>query len=467
MTTIYEIEHLHQPDGWLTPGYLHVSDGGVIEAVKAVPPPGGAPVMRLAGFGIPGLANLHSHAFQRAMAGRTEHVSETGDDDTFWTWRSFMYDFVARLRPEQYEAIGAFAYLEMIKFGMTAVGEFHYVHHAPDGTRYANHAEMAERLIAAADRAGIAITMLPVLYAHAGIGRPPSDQQRRFVHADVGDFLSLVERLRARKRDNANLEVGMAIHSLRAVAPDELAAAVRGALAGDPGARLHIHVSEQPREVEEIRAGLGARPVQWMLDNAGLNGQWTLVHATHMDEGERRGLAKSGAVAGLCPVTEATLGDGVFPLVDYQRHGGIWGIGTDGHYTTSTAEELRMLECGQRLKAGKRNMLASPGSPVTRHSGRRLFDLALAGGRQSLGIATGALTPGMRADLVVLDAENPTLIGHGPATVLDAWILSGTTNPVRDVMAAGRWMVRNSRHAQEEAITAAYKTAMRELNSAA
>ena len=463
MTTVYKVEHLHQPDGWLTPGYLHVSDDGVIEAVKSDPPTGQS-ATHLAGFGIPGLANLHSHAFQRAMAGRTEYVSDAGDDDTFWTWRAFMYDFVARLTPEQYEAIGAFVYLEMIKSGITAVGEFHYVHHAPDGSRYANHAEMADRLIAAAERAGIAITMLPVLYAHAGIDMPPSDEQRRFVHDDVDDFLALVERLRSHKTDNVNFEVGIAIHSLRAVAPDELAAAVQGTLSADPKARLHIHVSEQPREVEAVRAGLGARPVEWMLHNTDLNEHWTLVHSTHINADECRGLAHSGAVAGLCPMTEATLGDGIFPLVDYHRHGGTWGIGTDSHYTTSTANELRVLECGQRLQAGQRNLMASPDSVLTRHSGRRLLDLALRGGRQALGFETGILAAGRRADLVMLDADDPALIGHGPATVLDAWILSGNSNPVRDVMVSGRWTVNDGRHPEEDTITAAYKMAMRELN---
>lgn len=464
MTTVYAVEHLHQPDGWLTPGYLHVSDDGVIEAAAPEPPAEG-PIIQITGFGLPGLANLHSHAFQRAMAGRTEFVSVAGGDDTFWTWREFMYDFVQRLTPEQYEAIGAFVYLEMVKSGMTAVGEFHYVHHAPNGTRYANHAEMADRLIAAADRAGIVICMLPVLYAHAGIGLPPNDEQRRFVHADVDEFLTLAERLRNRNRDNADVEVGIAIHSLRAVAPDELAAAVEGTLAAAPDTRLHIHVSEQPREVEEVRAGIGARPVEWMLHNTDLNDRWTLVHATHVTEDECRGLASSGAVAGLCPMTEATLGDGIFPLVDFHRQGGTWGIGTDSHYTTSTAEELRVLECGQRLENGKRNLIASPDTANTRHSGRRLLDLALAGGRQSLGVETGALVPGMRADMVVLDGDDRALIGHGPATVLDAWILSGPTNPVRDVMIGGRWIVQDGRHPREDTITAAYKTAMSELNT--
>ena len=463
MTDIYEVEHLHQPDGWLTPGYLHVGDDGLIEAV-ASGPPANQSTTHLAGFGIPGLANLHSHAFQRAMAGRTEYVSKAGGGDTFWTWRAFMYDFVQRLTPEQYEAIGAFVYLEMIKSGMTAVGEFHYVHHAPDGSRYTNHAEMSDRLIVAAEHAGIAITMLPVLYAHAGIGLPPRDEQRRFVHTDVDDFLALVDHLRRGNANHANVRLGIAIHSLRAVAPDELAVAVEATLAADPAARLHIHVSEQPREVEEIRAGLGARPVEWMLHNTDLNEHWTLVHSTHVNTDECRGLAESGAVAGLCPMTEATLGDGIFPLVDYHRQGGRWGIGTDSHYSTSTADELRVLECGQRLAAGKRNLIASPDTQVTCHSGRRLLDLALAGGRQSLGYETGVLAAGMRADLVMLDADDPALIGHGPATVLDAWILSGHSNPVRDVMIAGRWIVQGGRHHQEDTITAAYKAAMHELN---
>ncbi len=457
MTTIYEVEHLHQPGGWLSPGYVEVGDDGVIGSVSAAKP-AGRPVERLRGFGVPGLSNLHSHAFQRALAGRTEFVTATRTEDNLWTWRKEMYRLVDRLTPEAYEAIAALVYLEMLQFGMTAVCEFHYVHHLSGGHAHANAAEMSDRLIAAADRTGLGLTLLPVLYAHGGIGKPVEETQKRFVHS-VEDYLTLIDTLRGRRAAHPNLRVGLALHSLRAVTPDEARAALAGMDAMDPAARLHIHVSETTHEVAEVKAGLGARPVQWLLDNLGLDDRWCLVHATHLDAAEIAGAAASGAVAGICPLTEATMGDGFFALPEYHGAGGAWGIGTDSHYSTSTAEELRILECGKRLELRRRNVIARPdgGAPV--HSGRVLFDTALAGGEQASGQGGGALVAGRRADLVMLDPVSHVLLGHGPDTVLDAWILGGTQNPVRDVMVAGRWVIRDGRHPDEEAIRAAYRAA--------
>lgn len=457
MTTIYEVEHLHQPGGWLSPGYVEVGDDGVIRSASGTKP-AGRPVERLRGYGVPGLSNLHSHAFQRALAGRTEFVTAARAEDNLWTWRKEMYRLVDRLTPEAYEAIAALVYLEMLQFGMTAVCEFHYVHHLSGGRTHANPAEMSDRLIAAAARTGLGLTLLPVLYAHGGIGKPVEETQKRFVHS-VGDYLTLIDTLRGRRAAHPNLRVGLALHSLRAVTPDEARAALAGMDAMDAAARLHIHVSETTHEVEEVSAGLGARPVQWLLDNLGLDDRWCLVHATHLDAAEIAGAAASGAVAGICPLTEATMGDGFFALPEYHGAGGAWGIGTDSHYSTSTAEELRMLECGKRLELGRRNVIARPrdGAPV--HSGRVLFDTALAGGEQASGQGGGALVAGRRADLVMLDPECNVLLGHGPDTMLDAWILGGTQNPVRDVMVAGRWVIRDGRHPEDEAIRAAYRTA--------
>lgn len=465
MASVYEIEHLHQPGGWLSPGYLEVGDDGMIVAVHQDPPTeaGARAFTRLAGYGVPGAANLHSHAFQRALAGWSEVATEAGVDDTFWTWRKVMYDFVARLDPDHYQAIATLVYMEMLKHGFTAVGEFHYVHHDPDGEPYADPAEMSERLIAAADTAGIAVTVLPVMYAHAGVGKPPAPAQKRYVHADPDSFLELVTKVRTRLKSRAGDVAGVALHSLRAVSADEIAAVVAGVAEFGAGLPIHIHVAEQPAEVDECLAALGARPIEWLLANAEVDRRWTLVHATHCDERERRGMAESGAVVGLCPATEATLGDGIFPLVAYQGEEGRWGVGTDSHYTTSVAEELRVLEYGQRLSHGRRNVLALAGDETTAHSGRRLYDLALAGGSQSLAQPMGALAPGRRADLVMLDADSPTLLAHTPKTALDAWILSGTSNPVRDVMVGGRWVVRDGRHAREGAVVATYKRAMADL----
>lgn len=462
MPQLYEVEHLHQPNGWLSPGFLDVGDDGKIVSVSATCPKGRR-ATKLAGFGVPGLSNLHSHAFQRALAGRTEFVTGALAEDNLWTWRREMYRMVDRLTPEAYGAIGALVYLEMLQFGMTAVCEFHYVHHQPGGARHANPAEMSDRLIAAAQETGLGLTILPVLYAHGGIGKPVEPTQQRFVHS-VDEYLQLIDTLRGRRCDNANLNVGLALHSLRAVTPSEAKAALAGMQAMDPAARLHIHVSETTHEVAEVEAGLGARPVQWLLDNVGLDDRWCLVHATHLDASEIAGSAASGAVAGLCPLTEATMGDGFFPLVEYHKAGGAWGIGTDSHYSTSIAEELRILECGKRLELRRRNVIARPGEGAV-HSGRVHFDTALAGGEQASGQGGGALVAGRRADLVMLDGDCNVLLGHGPDTVLDAWMLGGTQNPVRDVMVAGNWVIRGGHHPQEARIKAGYRAAMAQLTA--
>jgi len=461
--TTYEVEHLHQPDGWLSPGYLSIAEGR-ITAVAAAPPRGAA-VEPLSGYVIPGMHNLHSHAFQRVLAGRTESIDAERSSDNLWTWREAMYRLVDNLGPDHYEAIAEFTYLQLLKGGFTTVCEFHYLHHAPGGARYANPAEMSERLLAAATSSGIAITLLPTLYQHGGIGHEVSGPQRRFAHASPADFLELLERLCHQVRPGGPpINLGLGLHSLRAVAPQELAEVTEGNRAWLRGRRIHIHVSETKQEVREVEAGLGARPVAWLLDKAGIDERWTLVHATHLDAGERAGLARSGAVAGLCPLTEATLGDGLFPLVEHQRAGGSWGIGTDSHYTASVAAELQMLECGQRLHHQRRNILADPRTPLTAHSGRRLFDLAVHGGSVASGSDAGALVPGRRADLVVLDVRAPGLLGHNPQTVLDAWILGDAGGAVRDVMVDGRWVVRDGRHAREEAVARRFAKALENLD---
>jgi formimidoylglutamate deiminase len=461
MPTIYEVEHLHQPDGWLSPGYLEVDDRGMIARVSDQLAEG-EETQRLAGFGVPGLSNLHSHAFQRGLTGRTEQVTGERTEDNLWTWREQMYRFVDRLTPEDYETIASLAYLEMLEFGFTAVCEFHYVHHQRGGDSYDNPAEMSDRLIAAADRTGLGLTLLPVLYVHGGIGKPPEEAQRRFVHG-VDEYLVLLDTLRGRRGTCAKPRVGAALHSLRAVAPDEVHAALAGVNAIDPVARVHIHVSETTQEVTEVEAALGARPVQWLLDNAGLDDRWCLVHATHLDAAELAGTAASGAVAGLCPVTEANLGDGFFSLPEYHAANGRWGIGTDGQCSTSIAAELRMLEYGKRLELKRRNVIARPADGPGAHSGRVLFDSALAGGEQASGQGGGALVPGRRADLVMLDGDRNVLLGHGPQTALDAWILGGTQNPVRDVMVAGKWIIRDGQHPKEAAICAAYRDCIARL----
>lgn len=412
---------------------------------------------RIGRFVLPGMPNLHSHAFQRAMAGLAERQGSAAGDDSFWTWRETMYAFAGSINPDDLQAIATQLYVEMLKAGYTQVCEFHYLHHRPDGRPYDDPAAMSLALIEAARDAGIGLTLLPTLYMSGGFdGRALSDRQRRFGH-DVEDYVHLVERLRA--LESPTLRVGIALHSLRAIPEDALRAVLASEVA--QSGPIHIHIAEQLGEVQDCLALRNARPVEWLLDNARVDARWCLVHATHLTGVETRELAASGAVAGLCPTTEANLGDGLFPLKPYLDAGGATGIGSDSHISVSPVEELRWLEYGQRLVTRHRNVAARGGSV-----GERLWSAALAGGAQASGAAIGAVQRGHRADLLVLDDASPLLAARDSSSVIDSFVFAGNTPLVRDVMAAGQWVVRNHRHRDEERIAARYRTIVERLQHA-
>lgn len=415
-------------------------------------------------FVLPGMPNLHSHAFQRAMAGLAER--QTHAEDSFWTWRETMYAFAGRIGPEELRAIAAQLYVEMLKAGYTRVCEFHYLHHQPDGTPYADPATMSLALIEAAREAGIGLTLLPALYMTGGFdGRALSERQRRFGH-DVESYLRLVQRLR--KMEGANLRVGVALHSLRAVPEEALRAVLASGLVD--AAPIHIHIAEQIGEVQDCLALRNARPVEWLLEHAPVDARWCLVHATHMTAEETRRVAESGAVAGLCPTTEANLGDGLFPLKDYLQDGGALGVGSDSHISVSPVEELRWLEYGQRLITRHRNVAVSESSNSV---GETLWAESVFGGAQAAGIETGVIEGGdpaapqaaPRADLCVLDDAAPLLAGRGAESVLDTFLFAGNANLVRDVMVNGEWIVRDGRHRDEQGIATRYRDAIRRLAS--
>jgi len=452
MTAEHCFETVLSGERWLAPGRITVDDHGTITAVSA-----GEGATVLPGIAIPGMANLHSHAFQRAMAGLAERAGL--GEDSFWTWREVMYDFVGRLTPDDVEAIAAQLTVEMLKAGYTAVGEFHYLHHDRDGTPYGDLPEMAERVVAAARRVGIAITLLPVLYDSGGFGgMPPAPGQRRFVN-DADRLLRIIETMRTRHRDDPEIRVGLAPHSLRAASPGALAAAIAELDAMDAAAPIHIHIAEQTREVADCLAWSGKRPVAWLLDALPIGPRWCLVHATHIDEAETRALAATGAVAGLCPTTEANLGDGIFPLEAYLAAGGAFGIGSDSQVSISPVEELRWLEYGQRLTTRRRTIAAPPGGST----GARLYHASAEAGARALARKAGAIAPGMRADIVVLDATHPLLAGKTNDAILDAYLFAGNANLVRDVMVAGHWPVRDGHVPGEEAIAADFKRTMARL----
>lgn len=399
---------------------------------------------------LPGMINLHSHAFQRAMAGLAERRG--AGDDSFWTWRETMYDYATRVGPDDLQAIAAQLYVEMLKAGYTHVCEFHYLHHQPDGRPYADPAAMSEAIVAAAAEAGIGLTLLPVLYMTGGFdGRALDTRQRRFGH-DVDAYLSLLATLRERLA--APQRLGMAFHSLRAVPPEALRTVLDSGVVDDMP--IHIHIAEQVAEVEGCLAARGARPVRWLLEHAPVDARWCLVHATHMDAGETGDLARSGAVAGLCPTTEASLGDGLFPLEDYLAADGAWGIGSDSHISVSPVEELRWLEYGQRLATRRRAVAA-------RHAGERLGAVlwpgALAGGRRAAGLDEEAAAQSR----LRLDTDSPILAARRDSEIPDSFLFAGNTPLVRDVRVAGREVVRDFRHVDEDRIARRYRTTVEAL----
>ena len=398
-----------------------------------------------------GLPNLHSHAFQRAMAGLAERQSHP--EDSFWTWRELMYRFAGKVTPESQYAIATQLYVEMLEAGYTSVCEFHYLHHAPDGRPYDDPAAMAKSLVAAAHDTGIRLTLLPVLYMSGGFdGRALSARQRRFGHS-LDAYLSLLQSLRALGHET--LAVGIALHSLRAVPED----ALRGVLAavGSEPMPIHIHVAEQIGEVQDCLALRGARPVEWLLANADVNPRWTLVHATHLDAAEVQGIARSGATVAICPTTEANLGDGLFPLRAYLDAGGHWGIGSDSHVSVSPVEELRWLEYGQRLATRRRNIAVADDQPST---GALLYGQALQGGLRACGQGERAA-----ADFIVLDDQAPALAGATRDDLLDRFVFAGNRGLVAETHVAGRRWVAGGRHRDRDAVARRYGETLRELLS--
>jgi formiminoglutamate deiminase len=414
--------------GWQSGVLLTISNGHIAAIETDVVPQGERHVV-----GLPGMPNLHSHAFQRVIAGLTERRS--GEQDSFWSWREQMYKFQAQIGPDELQTIASLAYMEMLEAGFTRVGEFHYLHHAQDGQPFADPAEMAARIAAAAAQTGIGLTLLPVFYAHGGFGgQAPHAGQSRFIH-DLDGFQRLLDASRNHAARLDDAVVGIAPHSLRAVTPEELTALIPLA----EGAPIHIHVAEQTREVEDCLAHTEQRPVEWLLDHVPVDAQWCLVHATHMTPEEATRMAKSGAIAGLCPITEANLGDGLFPARDYLKQGGRFGIGTDSNVLISVAEELRLLEYGQRLIHRERNVLDN------------LYIRAL-DGAQALGVESG-LAIGQPADLISLDCD------------LDTFVFASARSPIDCVWRYGRKQVEGGRHIKHEAILADYRRLMQRLSA--
>ncbi|MER8763058.1 MULTISPECIES: formimidoylglutamate deiminase [unclassified Mesorhizobium] len=450
MTAIFAEQAL-LPDGWYGNVRIVISDGRIatVEANTSLLPGDERRAILLSG-----MPNLHSHAFQRGMAGLAELRGPSAD--SFWSWREVMYRFALSMTPDQVEAVAAQLYVEMLEAGFSRVGEFHYLHHDRDGRPYADIAEMAQRIVAAASETGIGLTLLPVFYAHSSFGgAAPNEGQRRFIN-NVNQFSRLVEKCRESILALNQGVVGVAPHSLRAVTPEEL----ENITVMVPEGPIHIHIAEQMKEVEDCLAWSGARPVEWLLANAKVDQRWCLIHATHMTETETTDLAKSGAVAGLCPITEANLGDGTFAASLFMQHGGRFGIGSDSNVLIGLPDELRQLEYSQRLAHRARNVLAVAGGST----GRALFDAALDGGSAALGAGLSQIAAGASADFVSLDGKHPSLAGKTGDAILDAWIFANGTK-VDCVWVHGKKLVSGGMHARRDAIAERFRKVMTALSA--
>ncbi|MBX3128328.1 MAG: formimidoylglutamate deiminase [Polyangiaceae bacterium] len=453
---VFELSQLWRPEGWLAPAFVSVGADGVVLGVTSQAP---AEVSeRFAGVALAGIPNLHSHAFQRAMAGLTERGSSS--EDSFWSWREVMYRFVDRLEPEHIEAIAAWLYVEMLEAGYTSVAEFHYLHHDPRGAVYADPAQMSRRILAAAEHAGIGLTLLPVLYARSGFDAPATlPSQRRFA-SDVDFVLGLFESLHSSQPKSGQVRFGVAPHSLRAVSLPQFAALVDGARAIAPDVPVHVHIAEQLREVEDSLASSGQRPVERLLAHVDVDAHFCLVHATHVTAPELDGIVTRGATVALCPTTEANLGDGPAPVLELLARSGAFGIGSDSHVCVCPAQELRSLEYVQRLLLRRRNVSCSAEEPSV---ARTLISRALAAGAPALGRPVGALTPGSRADFIVLDPNHPALMERARDDVLDAWVFVAGSAAVRDVVVGGHAVVRGGRHVRRDELLSRYRAALRQV----
>ena len=438
------------PHGWREEVVVGIDADGRIASVEEGRRAG---VDHVRGAAIPGVANVHSHAFQRGMAGLSEHAGQS--DDSFWTWREVMYHFLARLSPDDIEAIAALAYVEMLEQGFTVCGEFHYLHHDVGGGPYANIAETAERILAAASEAGIGLALLPCLYTHGNFGgQAPSPGQVRFL-CDLDRFERLHAASRVAVARLPGASIGIAPHSLRAVSLPDLAALVAAHRSGP----VHIHVSEQTREVDDCRKAHHTTPIRLLADTVPLAARCCHLHATHAHIAQRAPVAAAGATIGFCPITEANLGDGVFAMGDWLARGGDFALGTDSNIDVTLAGELRTLETTQRLAHRRRNVLAPRGGST----GRTLFDGALAGGARALGLGKVGIEVGARANIVVLDTGHDAFAGHRGDAILDALVFAGARGAIRDVWAGGRHIVQAGRHIHRDLVSARFRHTVQKL----
>ncbi len=446
---------LLQREGWLAPAYVGVDQCGLIQYISNEPHPEGSAIEAVAGYAVPGFQNAHSHAFQYAIVGLAENHTNNAQDD-FWTWREEMYKCALTLGPEQAEAVAAMVYAEMVRHGYTHVAEFHYLHHDKDGKSYANLSEMGERMVAAAKTAGIKITLVPVFYQKGGFGQDPQARQQRFLSKTVDDYFKLLETSKLSIQNYKDARLGFCVHSLRAV---ELKDVIKTFEQGPKDLPFHLHVSEQKKEVDDCMAYCGKRPMQWMLENFAMNEQFNLVHATHLDDYELKGLAHSKATVVLCPSTEGNLGDGFFRMKEYAKLGGHWTIGTDSHIGLNPLEEFRMIDYRQRLLTNQRNTF-----PVD--AARYMVNEAIASGRKALGLnLKDHFALGQPMDAIVYNAQSHLLASTSDRNLLSTLVFTADSSKNLGTLVNGAWVVKNQHHVAGRKLKDDFAKAMKELKN--
>lgn len=456
MRKTFQFKGLLTEDGWLDNASVVVDDAGKILSIAKLEKQN----VPADGYALPGFQNAHSHAFQYAMAGLAELHEGSGVPDDFWSWRSAMYDLALQVSPEQLENIATMLYAEMLRHGYTAVAEFHYVHHDKDGKPYSNLAELGSRLIAAAEKTGIHITLVPMFYQMGGFGKPAEEKQRRFISKTIDDYYKLLESSEKATEAYQRADLGIGIHSLRAVKPEDVKTVCSDFNNDKP---FHIHVSEQKKEIEDCINFHGQRPVEWLLNNVEVNDRYQLVHATHLSDDEVNGIARAGANVVLCPTTEGNLGDGLFRFRDYQLLKGSWSIGTDSHVGLSPLEELRLLDYGQRLTSHKRDIFFQPGFG---DSGFNAIKMAWQAGRRAMGHHSGAFFRiGDFFDAVVFDAKTPLLGSSALRHMSNTIVYASDVSHVQGTISAGKWVVKDGKHQDSDSITEKFTLTMRELKS--
>jgi len=460
----FRFESLYQREGWLSPAYIGITPNGTVAYMNTKPPTGVGEhtIEKVAGHALAGFVNAHSHAFQYAMAGLAEHHPVTHKADTFWSWREKMYALSLKISPNTLEAVATQLYAEMLRHGYTHVAEFHYLHHDIDGNPYKQTAEMCHRLLKAAEKAGIRLTLLPVWYAQGGFGEAPTDKQKRFVCASLEDYLHLWHQTHKLASRFTNADVGFCVHSLRAVTREQLQQLSLLHEQEYPHLPFHIHIAEQTKEVEDCVLYHKKRPVEFLASVVKLSPAYQLIHATHSTKQETALIAQSGAQVILCPSTEGNLGDGFFPMQDFQKAGGNWTIGTDSHIGLNPFEELRWLDYGQRLKTNLRKIYENENEP---DSARIAYEQAIFSGRRAVGRTDlrNYFEVGKPFDALVIRDDMPLLAQTAPAYRLATIIYSSDASWHLGTWVNGQWQILEQQHKHKASILAHFREATAEI----